>query len=107
MVKTFSFAFPFLTGYTQVSNIFGVVRGEIYTKIGLAMGVTIGFDADKSGKNTHMLVVMRGKPSQKIGLIDLKNQTRFKKGSRYKICTKSVHNYWGMCSMINTRYIHY
>ena len=38
-----------------------------YTKIGLAMGVTIGVDAAKSGNNTHFLVVMRVRLSHKIG----------------------------------------
>ena len=41
-----------------MSNIFGVGRGRKYTKNGLAMGVTIGGDATKSGKNTHLLVIM-------------------------------------------------
>ena len=50
---------PLLTWPTQVSNIFGARRGRKYTKNGLAMGVTIGVDAAKSGKNTHLLVIMR------------------------------------------------
>ena len=39
------------------------------------MGVTIGYDADKSVKNTYFLVVMRVRLSQNIGLLDLKNWT--------------------------------
>ena len=54
------------------------------------MGVTIGGDAAKSGKNTHLLVIMRVRLLQKIGLLDLTNRTRFKKGNGYKIRTKSV-----------------
>ena len=37
------------------------------------MGVTIGGDAAKIGMNTHLLVVMRVRLSQKIGLLDLEN----------------------------------
>ena len=59
------------------------------TKILLAMGVTIGGDDDKSGKNTHVLVVMRVRLSHNISLINLTNQTLFKKGNGYKICTES------------------
>ena len=55
--------------------------GSKSTKIGLAMGLTIGGDAAKSGKNTHLLVIMRMRLSQKIGLLDLTNQTRFKEGN--------------------------
>ena len=57
------------------------------------MGVTIGDDDAKSDNNTHFLVVMCVRLSQKIGLIDLTNWTRFKKGNGYKIRTKSVRNY--------------
>ena len=31
---------------------------KIYTKTGLEMGVAIGSDAEKSSKNTHLLVIM-------------------------------------------------
>ena len=48
------------------------------------MGVIIGGDAEKIGKNTHLLVVMRLRLSQKIGLLDLTNQTQLKKGNGYK-----------------------
>ena len=64
-----------------MSNLFGVGRGpQIYKNV-LAMGVTIGGDAAKSGKNTHLLVIMRVRLSQNIGLLDLKNRTPFKKGN--------------------------
>ena len=64
-----------------MSNLFRVGRGHKSTKTGLAMGVTIGGDTTKSGKNTHLLVIMRMRISQKIGLLDLTNRTRFKKGN--------------------------
>ena len=40
-------------------NLFGGGRGPIIYKIGRAMGVTIGGDAAKISKNTHLLVIMR------------------------------------------------
>ena len=57
------------------------------------MGVTIGVDADKSGKNTHLLVVMRVRLFQKIGLLNLTNGDQFKKVNGYKINMKIVSNY--------------
>ena len=45
------------------------------TKIGLAMEVKIGIDGIKSVKNTYLLVIMRVKLSQKIGMLDLTNRT--------------------------------
>ena len=39
------------------------------------MGVKIGGDAAKIGKNTHLLVVMRVRLLQNIGLLDLTNRT--------------------------------
>ena len=59
------------------------------------MGVTIGGDAAKNDKNTHLLVIMHMRLSQKIGLLDLTDRTRFEKGNGYKIRTKSVRDYWG------------
>ena len=56
------------------------------------MGLTIRSDAAKNGKNTNLLVVMRVRLSQKIGLINLSNLTRFKEGNCYKICTISMRN---------------
>ena len=50
---------------------------------------------------------MRVRLSQNIGLLDLTNRTRFKKGNGYKICTKSVRDYWGMRLMLHTRSIYY
>ena len=45
-------------------------------KNGLAMGVTIGGNAAKSGNNTNLLVIMRLGLSQKIGLHSLTDWTR-------------------------------
>ena len=77
------------------------------TKFRLAMEVTIGGDAAKSGKDTHLLVVMRMRLLHKIGPIHLINWTQFKKGNRYKIHKKIVHDYWGMRLMINKRSVYY
>ena len=62
-----------------MSNLFGVGRGTQIYKIGIVMGVKIGGDADKSGNDTHLLVVMHVRLLQKIGPLDLTNRTRFKK----------------------------
>ena len=45
------------------------------------MGVKIGGDAGKSVNNTRLLVIIRVRLSQKIGLLNFKNQTRFKNGN--------------------------
>ena len=45
------------------------------------MRVTIESDAAKIGNNTHLLVVMRVRILQNISLLDLTNQTQFKKGN--------------------------
>ena len=39
------------------------------------MGVTIGGVAAKIGKKTHLLVIMRERLSQKIGLLNMTNRT--------------------------------
>ena len=55
-----------------MSNWFSVGGGgHKYTNIGLAIGVTIGGDAEKGGNNTHLLVIMQVMLSQKIGLHNL------------------------------------
>ena len=61
-----------------MSNLFGFGRGHESTKNGLAIGTTIGGDAEKSGKNTNLLVIMHVRISQKIGLIDLMNRIQLK-----------------------------
>ena len=71
------------------------------------MGVTIGGDYSKIGKNTHLLVIMRMRLSQKIGQIDLKIWTGFKKGNSYKIRTKIVPDYCGISLMLYVLYIYY
>ena len=59
MVKKIPFALPFLPGLFR-RLIYLVLEGELKSaNIGLAMGVTIGGDAAKSGKNTDLLVIMR------------------------------------------------
>ena len=71
------------------------------------MGVIIGGDYAKSGKNSHLLVIMRVKLSQKIGLLDLTNRTRFKKGNGQKQCTKTVRDYCGIRFMLHTPSYYY
>ena len=45
-------------------------RGHKSTKNGLAMGLTIGGDAEKIGRETPVLVIICVRISQKIGLLD-------------------------------------
>ena len=71
------------------------------------MGVKIGGDAAKSGKNTHLLVVIPVVWWQNIGLLELMNRTWFKRINGYKIRTKSARDYWGMCLMLYTQSIYY
>ena len=66
------------------------------------MGVTIGGDAEKSDKNTHLLVIMRMRLSQKFGLLDLTNRSRFKKVNGHKQRTKSVRDYCIISLMLHT-----
>ena len=75
MIKTFSFAAPFLPGLLRCIIYWVLEEGRKYTNIRLATGATIEGDAEKSGKNTHLLVIMCVRLSQKIGLLDLKNWT--------------------------------
>ena len=60
------------------------------------MGVIIGGDSAKSGKQNHLSVVICVRILQNIGLLDLANHIRSKKVDGYKIRTKSVCDYWGM-----------
>ena len=62
-------------------------------KIGLAMRVKIVISTAKSGKKTNLLVIMRVKILQKIGLQYLTNWNQFKKVNGWKQCTKSIHYY--------------
>ena len=78
-----------------------------YTKIGLATGAKIGGDDAKSGNNTYLLVVMRVRLLQNIGVIVLMNRNQIKNLNGYKIRIKSVCNYWLMCLTLHTRYIYY
>ena len=62
------------------------------------MGVTIGGDAVKSGKNTHLLVIMPAGILQKIGLTDLMNRNIFSVGRGpqiYKHWTINGGDNWG------------
>ena len=75
MVKISSLPFPLLPGLIKCL-IYLVLEGDHKsTKNGLATRVKIGVDAARSGNNTNLLVVMRVRLSQNIGLIDLMNWT--------------------------------
>ena len=87
---------PLLTWTAYVSNIFGVGRGPQIYKIGLAIGVAIGGDAAKSDKKTHLLVLMRVRLSQKIGLLDLTRENIYKK------CAQLLQN---TCNVTYTIYL--
>ena len=52
------------------------------------MEATIGGDAAKIGNNTHFVVVIRVRLLQKIGLLDLTNQTQFKRETDIKYIQK-------------------
>ena len=98
---------PPLTQPTQVSNLFCFGRGaQIYKKLTIN-GVTMWVDAAKSGKNNNLLVIMYVRLLHNIGLIDLTNQTRFKKGNGHKICTNNMDNYWEIFLMLPMWYIYY
>ena len=58
------------------------------------MGVTTMDDSAKSYKNTNLKVVILMRLSQNIVMLDLRNLTQSKKVNRWKICMKSVCNYW-------------
>ena len=72
---------PLLICTNLVSNWFGVGRVRKSATIGQVMGVTIEGIAAKIGKNTHLLVMMCVRLSQKIGLLNLTNRTRLQKGN--------------------------
>ena len=96
MVKTFLFASPFKPGLLRCLIYLVLEGGHKYTKIGLAMGVTIGGDAAKSGENTHLLVIMGVRLSQKIGYARLDESDSIKKRKRlentYKKCARLLGN---------------
>ena len=80
MVKN-SFTAHFWPGLIKCL-IYSLLEGDCKsTKIGLAMGVKIGSDAEKSGNITHLLVIMNMRLFQKIGLLNLMNRTLSKKGN--------------------------
>ena len=74
-MKKISFADPLLPGLLRCLRYSVLEGGRKSTKNGLVMGVTIGGDAAKSGKNTHLFVIIRVRLYQKIGLIDLNIRT--------------------------------
>ena len=59
-------------------------------KMGYQWGWYLGFAAANNGHNTHLLLIMRARISQKIVLHDLMNRNIFRKGSVYKRCTKTL-----------------
>ena len=69
MVKIFSFVDPFKPDLLRCLIHLMLGGGHKYTKIGLAMGVKIGFDVEKSGKNTDLFVIMCMGISWKISLL--------------------------------------
>ena len=60
---------------TYISNIFNVGKGPQIYKNWTRNGGENWFDAEKSGKNTHLLVIMRVRLLHKTLLIDLPNRT--------------------------------
>ena len=50
-------------------------RGQKSKKLGLELGVTIGGDAVKISRDTHLLVIIRVRLLHKISLLDLTNWT--------------------------------
>ena len=69
-------------------NIFSVGMGPQIFKTVLAMGVTIGGDAAKSGKNTILLVIMHVRLSQKISLLRLEKSDSIQKRKQHKTTYK-------------------
>ena len=81
MMKKISFAALFKP--VLIRCLIGSVLegGRKSAKNGLAMGVTIGGDAEKSGRNTNLLIMMHTRLSEKISLHNLTNQDQLKKGN--------------------------
>ena len=67
-MRKLSFLASFYPGLIRFLIISVLEGGRKSAQIGLAMGVTIGCDAAKSVKNTHLLVIMRVRLLQKSGL---------------------------------------
>ena len=59
------------------------------------MGMKIEGNAVESEKNTHLIVIIRVRISQKIGLLDSTNRTRSKKVNGYKQRAKIVYRITG------------
>ena len=90
-----------------MSIIFDVGRGKKIHKKWTRNGGNNWGDAAKSGNNTNLLLIMRVRLLQKIGLLDLMNRNRFKKENGYKIRTKRLRDYCGIRVMLHTRSIYY
>ena len=85
-----------MTWNTQVSNIFSVGRGlQIYRNWTSNGGDTLGLCC-KSGKNTHLLVIMRVRLLQKICFPQLDKPDLIQKRKRlenpYKKCAQLLGN---------------
>ena len=52
-----------------MSNWVIVEKGAYFLKIGLSMGVKFGGAAENNGNNTHLLLTMLVRISQKVGLM--------------------------------------
>ena len=100
----FSFAAPFYPGLIRC--LIGSVSegGHKFTNIGLVMGVTIVGNATKSGKKTHLLVIMRREDlAENRYLHNLANRTSIQKRkwleTTYRIY---IRDYCGKNSYHNT-----
>ena len=78
-MKTISFAFSFKPLLLRCLIYLVLEGNRKSTRVILAMGVKIGGDSDKSGKNTDLLVVINVRLLQKIALLNLTNRNLFKK----------------------------
>ena len=103
--ENISFCVPHLTWPTWVSNRFGVGSRPKICKKSTRMGVTIGGDPSKNGKNTHLLVILCVTLSHKIGLNNLMNQTQIKKVNGQKQCTKLIWDYCRFSIRIHTQIV--
>ena len=67
------------------------------------MGVKIGGDDAKSGKNTNLLVIMYVRLSQKISLHNFPNQNWFKNENSWKKHMKNICDYCGIHVLLHMR----
>ena len=102
-MKIFSFAAPFIPGLLRCLIGLMLEEGRKYVNMGLAVGVTIGGDAAKIGKKTHLLVIMHVRLLHKLGLLDLMNRNRLKKGNFQEQRTEIIQDY--MQNSFNVTYM--